>query len=174
MSNTGIYTAAQPVMVNFSPNLSDDEFMSYLKKEGLSAKDCEIMRGKTQQITTKWNLDYNKNHLLTVNGIGAMTFATDFRDEDVSSPELGFTFGGKRVLRRLLRVCVLILLMKNHQSKTMKKYHALTGSINQCWSGWPGDRTNWYSVTTCRINLVWGYKHVPVLLYCANMYHPST
>jgi hypothetical protein len=38
-------TVAQPVVVDFSPNLSDDEFMSYLKKEGLSAKDCEIMKG---------------------------------------------------------------------------------------------------------------------------------
>lgn len=31
-------------------------------------------------------------------------FATDFKDEHISSAELGFTFGGKQVLRRLLRV----------------------------------------------------------------------
>lgn len=57
-----------------------------------------------------------RNYLLTANGIGARTFATDFRDEDISSAELGFTFGGKKVLRRLLRVCVYIALLVNEQS----------------------------------------------------------
>lgn len=47
-----IHTAPQPVVVDFSPHLSVDEFMSYLKKEGLSSKDCEIMRSKSQQIAT--------------------------------------------------------------------------------------------------------------------------
>lgn len=36
------YTA---VVVDFTPNLSVDEFMSYLKKEGLSDQDCDIMKG---------------------------------------------------------------------------------------------------------------------------------
>ena len=39
-------SVASPAVVKFSPNLSGDEFMSYLRKEGLSAKDCEIMKGK--------------------------------------------------------------------------------------------------------------------------------
>jgi hypothetical protein len=54
-----------------------------------------------------------KKIMLTANGIGAMTFATDFRDDDISRTELGFTFGGKKVLRRLLWVCVVtIMIMK--------------------------------------------------------------
>ena len=43
--------------------------------------------------------------MLTVKGIGAMVFATDFGDDDVSSSELNFSYGGKKVLRRLLKVC---------------------------------------------------------------------
>ena len=50
----------------------------------------------------------NINLYSLANGIGAMMFATDFGDDDISSPELGFTFGGKKVLRRLLRVCAAI------------------------------------------------------------------
>ncbi len=47
--------------------------------------------------------------MLTANGIGAMMFANDFGDRDISSTELAFTFGGKKVLRRLLRVCVIVI-----------------------------------------------------------------
>jgi hypothetical protein len=49
--------------------------------------------------------------MLTANGIGAMMFATDFGDGDISSTELGFTFGGKKVLRRLLRVYIYICVI---------------------------------------------------------------
>ena len=35
------------------------------------------------------------------NGITAKSFATDLTVEDIKSPELGFTFAGKRVLEKL-------------------------------------------------------------------------
>ena len=40
-----------------------------------------------------------------MNGIGAMAFANDFGEEDINSTELHFSYGGKKVLRRLLKVC---------------------------------------------------------------------
>ena len=91
---------------DFTPNLSVVEFISYLKKEGLSDQDCEIMKGDYHIYI--YNNYFSDDYYLTASGIGAKTFATDFGDSDISSTELGFTFGGKKVLRRLLRVCVPI------------------------------------------------------------------
>ena len=42
----------------------------------------------------------------TDNGIRPKTFAVDITEDDISCPNLGFTFGGKKVLRRLHRVCI--------------------------------------------------------------------
>ena len=91
-------------MINFSPNLSDDKFMRYLKDEGLSSKDCEIMKGEKPILLYLSYYNYLKIGRLE-NGFGAMTFATDFGEEDIASAELGFSYGGKKVLRRLIKVC---------------------------------------------------------------------
>ena len=50
-------------------------------------------------------------------------FATDFGDDDISSPELGFTFGGKKVLRRLLRVCAAITSQTLYYMKLKRHNH---------------------------------------------------
>ena len=39
----------------------------------------------------------------TDNGIGAKTFATALTEDHIGDPQLDFTFGGKIVLKRLLK-----------------------------------------------------------------------
>ena len=39
--------------------------------------------------------------IIADNGITATAFATDFTKEDIKDPELGFSFAGKKVLRRV-------------------------------------------------------------------------
>ena len=48
------------------------------------------------------HMSYNCNFLYVVNGITAKTFATDITEEDIKSAALGFSFGGKKVLQRVL------------------------------------------------------------------------
>lgn len=38
------------------------------------------------------------------NGIGAKVFVIDITEADIDSQELGFSFGGRRVLKRILKV----------------------------------------------------------------------
>ena len=39
--------------------------------------------------------------LLTDNGIGAQVFA-ELTEKDIDGPDLGFTFGGKKILKKVL------------------------------------------------------------------------
>ena len=95
----------QPGAVNFSVDMSDEDFVRFLKRKGLSDKDCDII--KSEDCTNwrshkSWRNDYCLN--VSGNGIAAKVFVTDISEEDINSADLGFTFGGKKVLKRLLKV----------------------------------------------------------------------
>ena len=82
--------------------MSDDEFVAYLKKKGLKEKDCSKLEGM-----------FHDHFMLTVipaycllifadNGIGAQAF-TEMTDTDIDDKELGFTFGGRKILKQVLQ-----------------------------------------------------------------------
>ena len=85
--------------LSFSDTLSTDNFILYLRQEGLSDKDCKKMRGNI--LCTLSDLLTASNITQVVNGIGPKIFAKLM--EDNIDSDLDLTLGGKILLKTLLK-----------------------------------------------------------------------
>lgn len=92
---------AQVSGLEFSETMSDDEFLDYLKKEGLKEQDCSKLMGMVLCTCVMFELLMILCIYDTDNGIGAKVF-TELTNEDIDDKDLGFSFGGRKVLKRVL------------------------------------------------------------------------
>lgn len=56
-----IHAGTQLTARRFSQTMTDEEFICFLKSEGLSCKDCRIIKGETLLYTCTINLSHHGN-----------------------------------------------------------------------------------------------------------------
>ena len=96
--------------MTFCESLSEKEFKSYLKNEGVLEKDCKWLIGEDTKfifppnfwLYSRLRFLNNVINIYTDNGINAKAFL-QLSDSHIDSEQFAITFGGKLILKKLLK-----------------------------------------------------------------------
>ena len=82
--------------------MSEEAYYSFLKDEGLPTKDSETLKRKYW--ASKICDEVNIMKMYAENAFGAKMFVNGFGELEIENAQFNFTYAGKQLLRRLVKV----------------------------------------------------------------------